>query len=289
MPLPDFTSSTTFPPFAALPFKSSSKESNDGGADDYYLLAQISQDMTLTKPTLILTDSTSATFALVFDSRPGAGPETLNLRSMGLKPGATLCLRGARRGLPPSKEGEGESSGKQGHVVVSRVEEGRVRAIPAGLDKVVALGGWLSGRDLQRAEGRGKKCESCHEQNEEAKGLKKCTGCGEVEYCSKECQIKAWNDGHKADCKVIKAIRSIWPVIETGYLAPKEPNPPDLRSLHPFFRPKIHQYTSLLFLSSAHPHKRTHRREHDERGGNACAGLIPRRNGLRIMPEGVRL
>jgi hypothetical protein len=27
-----------------------------------------------------------------------------------------------------------------------------------------------------------------------------------------ECQVKGWNEmGHKADCKVIKAIRAIWP------------------------------------------------------------------------------
>ncbi|KAL1838471.1 hypothetical protein VTJ49DRAFT_2639 [Mycothermus thermophilus] len=218
MPLPDFISPTTFPPFTALPFKSSTDDDESNDDEDYYLLAQISQNMTLTKPTLILTDSTSTTFALVFDSRPGAGLETLDLRRMGLKPGATLCLRGARRGLPPSKEGGAgaERNGKQGHVVVSREEEGRVKAIPAGLDKVVALGGWLRRRDLQRE----KKCESCGKgsgggggggEEEGGKGLKKCTGCGEVEYCSKECQITAWNEGHKADCKVIKAIRSIWP------------------------------------------------------------------------------
>ncbi|KAL2118514.1 hypothetical protein VTJ04DRAFT_8174 [Mycothermus thermophilus] len=202
MPLPDFTSPQTFPPFSALPFASSSAQEQPLN-QPYYLLAQITQNMTLTKPTLILTDSTSASFALVFDSRPGAGPETLDLKGMGLKPGSTLVLEGAKKGLPPSASPE---DGKQGHVVVSREEEGRVKAIPAGREKVVKVGEWLRKRD---GEGKKRGCESCG--REEEQGLKRCTGCGEVEYCSKECQVKGWNDGHKADCKVIKALRAIWP------------------------------------------------------------------------------
>ena len=32
-------------------------------------------------------------------------------------------------------------------------------------------------------------------------GLKKCKRCGEVAYCSKQCQVAAWKKGHKAACQ----------------------------------------------------------------------------------------
>ena len=32
-------------------------------------------------------------------------------------------------------------------------------------------------------------------------GLKKCKRCGEVAYCSKQCQVAAWKNGHKAACR----------------------------------------------------------------------------------------
>lgn len=33
------------------------------------------------------------------------------------------------------------------------------------------------------------------------KGTKCCTGCNENHYCSKECQVADWKDGHKQQCK----------------------------------------------------------------------------------------
>ncbi|KAK3903824.1 hypothetical protein C8A05DRAFT_32401, partial [Staphylotrichum tortipilum] len=53
MPLPDFTSPTTFPPFLSLPVTTTTVPSPQK-EEEYYLLAQITQNMTLTKPTLIL-------------------------------------------------------------------------------------------------------------------------------------------------------------------------------------------------------------------------------------------
>ncbi|KAK3296806.1 uncharacterized protein B0H64DRAFT_456466 [Chaetomium fimeti] len=224
MPLPDFTSPTTFPLFTSLPLTTTPSSSS---SEEYYLLAQIHQNMTLTKPTLICTDATNTSFAIVFGSRPASGPDTLDFARLGYRRGATLVLPGVRR--TPPKEGDGS----KGFVSIAREEEGRVRVVPSsagggkaegegsggtkGVERVVRVGGWLRGRDAG-GDGDGERgCESCGgEARKDGAGgekaaLMKCTGCGEVEYCCKECQAKGWNEGgHKADCKVIKAIRAIW-------------------------------------------------------------------------------
>jgi hypothetical protein len=199
MPLPDFTSPHTFPPFTALPLTTDDPPKEE----EYYLLAQISQNMTLTKPTLILSDTTNTTFALVFDSRPGSGPETLDFAKLGYKKGATLVVPRARRTPPKDAEGENGGGGqKQGFVAVGREREGDVGVIPGGLGKVVEVGGWLRGRDTERGQGEGNgkgkgktegktegkgRCESCGSliKKDGGERLMKCTGCGEVGYCSK--------------------------------------------------------------------------------------------------------
>ncbi|KAK4104576.1 hypothetical protein N658DRAFT_418511 [Parathielavia hyrcaniae] len=196
--------------------------------------------MTLTKPTLLLTDqpqekTTATPFALVFSSRSASGPDTLDLAKLGYKRGSTLVIPHARRTLPPLKPQlkpedtpEPEDKPRPGFIAVDRQIEGDVRVVPGSLAKVVEVGCWLRGRDDRRMEreaedededeekgGRG--CESCGagmKKDERGKGggLMRCTGCGEVEYCSKACQARGWNEGgHKEDCKVIKAIRTIWP------------------------------------------------------------------------------
>ena len=43
-------------------------------------------------------------------------------------------------------------------------------------------------------------CSLCCKNAQETK-LKKCSGCLEVRYCSKECQATAWYKGHKVSCK----------------------------------------------------------------------------------------
>ncbi|SPQ20981.1 ccb2df69-2be0-4a46-9755-d8910d770051 [Thermothielavioides terrestris] len=108
--------------------------------------------MTLTKPTLILADRAGTSFALVYTSRPGAGPDAPDLAARGMRRGATVVLRGARR----------------------------TRGTRAGA-------------------GAGAAREKRGEEEEEGGG-------------GGECQVKGWSEGgHKADCKIIKGIRAIWP------------------------------------------------------------------------------
>lgn len=209
MPLPDFTSPTTFPPFTALPLTTTTTTpSQDPPAphdkeEPYYLLAQITDNMTLTKPTLILSDATSTPFALTFASRPGAGPDTLDFAKLGYKKGATLVVPRAKRTPPKQQQqqqqqqGDGTQDqegggGGKGFVAVERAEEGGVRVIAGALGKVLEVGGRLRERDREReqqGEGGGGKqrgCETCGKGEGEGKGgLMKCTGCGEVAYCSK--------------------------------------------------------------------------------------------------------
>ncbi|KAK4121372.1 hypothetical protein N657DRAFT_127313 [Parathielavia appendiculata] len=275
MPLPDFTSPLTFPPFPSLPLitttttppvsttpssspKPPGRHPNKPKPAEYYLLWQITQNMTLIKPTLILTDTTSTRFALVFSSRPATGgPETLDLAKLGYKRGATLVIPRATRTLPANSKpkpeqntgnthvsdeeeegeaGQGRSGGsgiesvgggeggegrlreRQGFIAIDRQMEGDVRVIPGTLKKAMEVGWWLRGRDENLQSGEGERwCETCgagtkKDGRGKGGGLMKCTGCSEVEYCSKECQVQGWNEGgHKEDCKVIKAIRVIWP------------------------------------------------------------------------------
>ncbi|KAK4240992.1 hypothetical protein C8A03DRAFT_41507 [Achaetomium macrosporum] len=194
MPLPDFTSPSIFPSFTSLPLTTATSP-----PDEYYLIGQITENMTLTKPTLILIDRTSASFALVYESRSEAaaeGPDTRFFAQLGFKRGSTLVIPNAKR-TPPKEQ----QNGGQGFVAVQREQEASVRVIPGGLERVVRVGAWLRERE-----------ESGREESGGEGGLvMKCTGCGEVGYCSKECQVKGWNEGgHKADCKIIKAIRAIW-------------------------------------------------------------------------------
>ncbi|KAL2135386.1 hypothetical protein VTI74DRAFT_8798 [Chaetomium olivicolor] len=210
MPLPDFASHEIFPPFSSLPLTTTdtttttTPPSSTYLDSDHYLIAEISHNMTLTKPTLILTDVSHASFALVFDSRPGSGPDALDFAEIGYKRGRTLVVPRATRSAP--KEG---AEGKQGFVAVGREQEGDVRVVAGGLERVMRVGMWLRQRD-EEGNGEGKRgCGSCGKGKEDG-GLMKCTGCGEVEYCGKECQVKGWNEGHKGDCKVIKGIRTIW-------------------------------------------------------------------------------
>jgi hypothetical protein len=178
--------------------------------------------MTLTKPTLILADRAGTSFALVYTSRPGAGPDAPDLAARGMRRGATVVLRGARRtrgtragagaGAAREKRGEEEEEGggggvgdkerggggggggdlgagrkrqKQGFVPVEREQEAEVRVIPGGLERVVQVGAWLREREGRREEGGRTGCETCGGQGKGKGGLMKCTGCGEVEYCSK--------------------------------------------------------------------------------------------------------
>jgi hypothetical protein len=148
--------------------------------------------MTLTKPTLILSDVQSNSFALVFDMPQDA----LNLSALGLKKGATVVIPRATKTLPP----DGEGGKKQGFVRLGMDQVSSVRAIPAGLGRTVQVARWLRERESEtekegeeRGGGGETGCESCGRQfGGQGEGLVKgmrCTGCGEVKYCSK---VSGW-------------------------------------------------------------------------------------------------
>lgn len=167
MPLPDFTSPSLFPTFETYPTSFPSPPSSP----TYYLLGQIKDDMTITKPTLVCSDRSGAPFALVFD---GLERDGLDLKKVGLRKGCTAVVPFARK-VPPAEEG----TGKRGFVTVPRERAGEVKAIPGGLERVLVLG-----ERLREREGEGNKervCEGCGKGGE----LLKCTGCVGIRYCSK--------------------------------------------------------------------------------------------------------
>ena len=51
-------------------------------------------------------------------------------------------------------------------------------------------------------------CSLCCKNAQETK-LKKCSGCLEVRYCSKECQATAWYKGHKVSCKDFSGLKEM--------------------------------------------------------------------------------
>jgi len=56
---------------------------------------------------------------------------------------------------------------------------------------------------LERSHAGGTRCDCCGKQEEDlgTDSLLKCARCRLVFYCSTECQRKAWNGGHKRDCR----------------------------------------------------------------------------------------
>ncbi|KXX75881.1 hypothetical protein MMYC01_205353 [Madurella mycetomatis] len=114
--------------------------------------------MTLTKPTLICSDASSQTFALVFDTPH----DTLDLSAMGLKRGCTVVIPHARR-TPPDDEGK-----KQGFVKIAKGREADVRVIPGALERVTLLAARLKGG--QAGEGKGG-CENCGNGEDGVKGV----------------------------------------------------------------------------------------------------------------------
>lgn len=165
--MPDFTDPVVFPTFLTIP-----EQDPSGGPppppapeDSWYLLAQVKDNMTINKPTLVLTDRDGSPFALVFE---GLGRDDLDLRGLGLKKGATAVIRNARRVRP-------EDESKRGFVRVEKGDASSVVAVPGALARVLELGGKVKGRE----------CEVCGSEGDGEGGLKGCTGCGRAGYCSK--------------------------------------------------------------------------------------------------------
>ncbi|KAI5925106.1 hypothetical protein F4810DRAFT_708908 [Camillea tinctor] len=176
---------SAFPAFYELPPSSAPSSSDE---DTWYLLAQIKENMTLTKPTLIVTDRKGVDFAVTFD-------DALDLKARGFRKGRTLVAPRATR--------EDREEGKKAIVRIGRGCAGDVKVIPGGLEQVSELAFLLAGSD-----GLGQKCAACGATEG---SLSKCTGCATAAYCSKDCQVKGWSElGHKSNCKVIRSIRDIW-------------------------------------------------------------------------------
>ncbi|KAK3493842.1 hypothetical protein B0T13DRAFT_319829 [Neurospora crassa] len=264
MPIPSPTQLTTFSslPLSGNDSSSSSSSSSPSEAvpdhqtnqdkEDTYLFATIKSNLTITKPTLILTDSASHDFALVFDP-PSAvvssGPYTPDavadkFKQLGLKKGSTVIIKNARRTTTTTqkKAAAGREEEGQGFVVlrslgrllqagekpeggaVSGKEEGEgegkeaelLGVVPSALFLTRVMMDILRQRDESLPGDREEKmCDGKFDgcvtpRGKEEGGLKRCQGCVEAWYCSKECQTKRWI-AHKSECKTIKALRGIWP------------------------------------------------------------------------------
>lgn len=162
MPLPDFTNPLTFPSFTTCP-DTSSTTSQD--VTQHFLLGQIGENMTITRPTLVLTDRSGDSFAMMFD-----GP--IDLAARGLKKGNTAVVPWARR-KPPKKEGG------NGFIAVDPEMFDSVKALPGGLERVFEVGARMI-----EAEGSEERCTACGKEGGE-RGLLKCSRCGSVRYCGK--------------------------------------------------------------------------------------------------------
>ena len=55
----------------------------------------------------------------------------------------------------------------------------------------------------QSISGASTRCSTCGKTETEVAKLSLCSGCRSTRYCSKECQIRAWKEGHKLACKAI--------------------------------------------------------------------------------------
>lgn len=162
MPLPDFTDPHIFPSYATLPEPSTPSE----GSSPHFLLAQIGENMTITRPTLVLTDRAGNSFAMMFD-----GP--IDLAARGLKKGNTAVVPWATR-MAPKKEGG------NGFVAVEPEMFDSVRALPGGLERVLNVGG-----RMKEGEGEEGRCAGCGKVAGGEAQLRKCTRCGGVRYCGK--------------------------------------------------------------------------------------------------------
>ncbi|CAK7201675.1 hypothetical protein SEUCBS139899_004384 [Sporothrix eucalyptigena] len=217
--IPDLGDRSLFPPFLELPEDHGASSSSIGSVGvDRILLAQVKDNMTITKPTLVLTDRDGHGFALVFD---GLDRDGLDLNKLGLKKGATAVVHGARQTVPEQKNTDETLTAKAARRQFLRVAPGQVhtvQAVPTGLEQTVALAAKLR-EQQQRTLAEGTyHCEACgvsgtsntSELDPAAKKLLKCTGCGHAWYCDRTCQTKGWSNGHKSECKALKALSTIW-------------------------------------------------------------------------------
>lgn len=119
--MPDLSDPALFPTFRELPAAATAGDATAGSAEGegtWTLLAQIKENMTITKPTLIATDRSGVDFAIIFEE-PG-----FSLK--GFRKGYTLLVPGARRT-------DREEVGKKAVVRVEQALCGGVRVSEYGV------------------------------------------------------------------------------------------------------------------------------------------------------------
>ena len=52
-------------------------------------------------------------------------------------------------------------------------------------------------------------CRNCDKGKQEVGPIRKCTGCGIVGYCGKECQREHWDAVHKEECKILRRVAGL--------------------------------------------------------------------------------
>ncbi|KAI1270522.1 hypothetical protein F5Y18DRAFT_15019 [Xylariaceae sp. FL1019] len=186
---------TLFPTFADLPqlvdpsgWPSSEHIPQATGsgslANTWYLLAQIKENMTITKPTLIVTDRTGRDFVLLFEDN--------GVSLKGFRKRYTVMIPCARRTKRYNKNDELRIPADCG---------AEVQVIPGTLDRILELGVLLTSSEDER------KCAACGKTEG---SLLNCTACQVTKYCGKECQTRSWREmDHKASCRIIQALKKI--------------------------------------------------------------------------------
>ncbi|KAJ0349266.1 hypothetical protein COL154_011726 [Colletotrichum chrysophilum] len=69
MPIPDLTNTTTFPAFDGLPIEEDGAAPGMDAREEWFLVAQVKQNMTITKPTVVVADRAGDEFAITFEDR----------------------------------------------------------------------------------------------------------------------------------------------------------------------------------------------------------------------------
>ncbi|KAF7526860.1 hypothetical protein G7054_g10621 [Neopestalotiopsis clavispora] len=168
--MPDFNNDKIFPTFYTLPTTTDEQraaaEDNNDDQDHHpwFMVVQVKNNMTITKPTLIATDRSGMDFAVTFEEDRG-----WDLKARGLKKGSVMVIPRARR--------LEKGPGRKDVLVVEKRDCESVKAIPGSLERTIALGSRLDDSGATAA-----KCETCEKVQD---GLSKCTGCESVAYCGK--------------------------------------------------------------------------------------------------------
>ncbi|TKW56577.1 hypothetical protein CTA1_3516 [Colletotrichum tanaceti] len=199
------TSATTSATVTAV-VTAAPKPSSHDAREEWFLVAEVRQNMTITKPTLVVADRAGTEFAVTFEDRG------IDLRPV--RQGWTIVVPRAVRTAP--------KGGKRGFV---RVPEGRgtgVKYVPGGLERIGELGARVRGKEEEEegeeGEEKGEKgekgfkgrCAGCGSlEGGDGGALKSCTACGVARYCGKECQKEDWKT-HKNDCKILKGMVNAW-------------------------------------------------------------------------------